>query len=91
MKKRIHCIFKGKVQGVGFRFTTQSLAYKYNVVGWVRNNPDGSVELVAEQEEEILEKFIEDIKSYFTGYIEEFFCRDIISSEELHGFKIRYY
>ncbi len=39
-------IFKGQVQGVGFRYTTNRLAKRYAIMGWVRNLPDGTVELV---------------------------------------------
>ncbi|KHF39852.1 acylphosphatase [Halalkalibacter okhensis] len=35
---------KGKVQGVGFRKYTKKIAKRYNVVGWVRNVADGTVE-----------------------------------------------
>jgi len=35
--------YTGRVQGVGFRATTRSIASGYTVTGWVRNEPDGSV------------------------------------------------
>jgi acylphosphatase len=38
-------LFEGTVQGVGFRLTTKRLAQNFEVVGWVRNLPDGRVEL----------------------------------------------
>ncbi|MHC4288506.1 MAG: acylphosphatase, partial [Planctomycetota bacterium] len=37
-------IFKGRVQGVGFRYTTQRAASRYELTGYVRNLPDGTVE-----------------------------------------------
>ena len=40
-------IVTGEVQGVGFRWYIQKLARDYEVVGWVANLPDGSVEVVA--------------------------------------------
>ena len=40
--------FSGHVQGVGFRYTTRSVASRFAVTGYVRNLPDGRVELVAE-------------------------------------------
>ena len=40
--------FGGRVQGVGFRYTTQNIALQYDVRGYVRNLPDGRVELVME-------------------------------------------
>jgi acylphosphatase len=49
-QKRIHVFISGKVQGVGFRaFVSREVnTFKLNVTGWVRNLPDGRVELVAE-------------------------------------------
>ena len=45
---RRHCYFSGRVQGVGFRYTSRNIAINYDVTGFVRNLPDGRVELVAE-------------------------------------------
>lgn len=45
MHFRTRVIYTGKVQGVGFRYTARTLATGYPVTGWVRNNPDGSVQL----------------------------------------------
>ena len=41
-------LYSGKVQGVGFRYTTKTVATGFEVTGSVRNLPDGRVELVAE-------------------------------------------
>lgn len=46
--KRAHIIVRGRVQGVFFRATTQEAAVLIGVRGWVRNSPDGAVEIVAE-------------------------------------------
>jgi len=47
----------GRVQGIGFRFFTQASAVHEGVYGWVRNVPDGRVEVEAEGEAEALERF----------------------------------
>lgn len=52
-------IVKGKVQGVGYRYNAQAAAHKYNLTGFVRNQPDGSVYIHAEGEEENINRFIE--------------------------------
>ena len=66
---RYHIIFKGMVQGVGFRFTAQRLARKFGILGWVRNNPDGTVELTAQGPQERLDLFLADLRDYFKDYI----------------------
>lgn len=58
---RFHVRFLGRVQGVGFRATTSSIARDFAVVGQVRNMPDGSVELIAEGEAQDLQNFVEAI------------------------------
>lgn len=62
MKKRVHVIVEGKVQGVFFRDFTRRQAYRFRVKGWVRNLMDGRVEIMAEGEEEDLKSFLEEVK-----------------------------
>jgi acylphosphatase len=40
-------LVRGRVQGVGFRWFVEREAHLLNIVGWVRNDPDGSVEVLA--------------------------------------------
>lgn len=58
MKKRIHIIVNGRVQRVFFRLSTKRKAKKLNLTGWVRNNPDKTVEIIAEGEEDNLKRLI---------------------------------
>ena len=51
--------YTGHVQGVGFRYTTHSIARSHNVAGYVRNLPDGRVELVAEGNRQELDAFLD--------------------------------
>ncbi|MFQ5896344.1 MAG: acylphosphatase [Nitrospinota bacterium] len=55
MKRRLHLLVHGMVQGVGYRFAVQRQAERLGLSGWVRNCPDGTVELAAEGEEETLQ------------------------------------
>ena len=66
-RKTIH--FFGNVQGVGFRYTTRSIAGGFNVTGYVRNLRNGSVELVTEGETEEIERFLETLRDRMSGYI----------------------
>lgn len=51
------------MQGVGFRFFTEAQAQALNLTGWVRNEPDGSVSLVAEGPEEALHTLVQALES----------------------------
>jgi len=62
-------IFKGTVQGVGFRYTTCRVAGGYDVVGAVRNCPDGSVECVVEGEAAEIDAFIAEVSEAMGRYI----------------------
>ena len=52
----------GRVQGVGFRFFAEAAARREGVRGWVRNTPDGAVEVLAEGDAEALERFERSIR-----------------------------
>ena len=54
--KRLHAVVHGDVQGVGFRYFVQRRAADLALSGWVRNNDDGTVELVAEGPRDRLEE-----------------------------------
>lgn len=67
-RRRRH-LFQGNVQGVGFRMTTRRLAQAYPLSGYVRNLPDGRVEVVSEGEDESIAAFLGAIRREFDGYI----------------------
>jgi acylphosphatase len=55
---RRHLYYSGRVQGVGFRFTAQRIASGFPVTGWVRNLPDGRVEMMVEGSSDEGEAFL---------------------------------
>jgi acylphosphatase len=61
MKVARKFIISGEVQGVGFRFFTQRAAARHQVLGYVRNLPDGRVESLAEGSEKAVEGFKHDL------------------------------
>lgn len=58
MKKRVHIIISGRVQGVFYRLSTKRHAKILNLTGWVKNIPDRTVEIIAEGEEVNLKQLI---------------------------------
>ena len=59
MKKRVIALVSGSVQGVFYRSETLQKAKELNLTGFVKNEPNGKVEIIAEGEKENLEKLIE--------------------------------
>jgi acylphosphatase len=57
-RKRAHIVVRGRVQGVFFRAETRERARSLGVGGWVRNDPDGSVEAVFEGPSERVELLV---------------------------------
>jgi acylphosphatase len=62
MDKRLEARVTGLVQGVSFRYYTQRQALSLGVKGWVRNEPNGDVRLVAEGTEQALQELLEFLK-----------------------------
>lgn len=57
-RSRVHILISGRVQGVFFRATVESIAKQFGLSGYVKNLPDGRVEIVAEGEKSALEHLI---------------------------------
>jgi acylphosphatase len=66
-RRQVH--YSGRVQGVGFRYTVKNIAMRFNVSGYVRNLPDGRVELVAEGPCEEIEQLIHAVDERMNEYI----------------------
>jgi acylphosphatase len=69
IRRRVY--FSGRVQGVGFRYTCRTIARGFQVGGYVRNLPDGRVELLAEGEPDELDEFVRAIQSEMNSYIKD--------------------
>jgi acylphosphatase len=67
--RRVH--YSGRVQGVGFRFTTHRLSRGFDVAGFVRNLPDGRVELVAEGGPAEVDAFLQAVWDAMAHYIRD--------------------
>ncbi len=88
LAKRI--IFIGRVQGVGFRFTARRAASRRQLTGFVRNVPDGTVEMLAQGRSEDVDDCIQDIKEYFAGYLTETRIEEIPPDPRYTDFKITF-
>lgn len=62
---RSHVFFAGSVQGVGFRYTAQRFARSFKINGWVKNLPDGRVEMMAEGSRERIDNLIFKLDQHF--------------------------
>ncbi|MBI5863143.1 MAG: acylphosphatase [Planctomycetes bacterium] len=87
--ERMHVIFTGCVQGVYFRATTAEIARILRVTGFVRNLPDGTVELEAQGPTEDLESLLAGLHDRYGTAIENVHRRPIpVLSADAH-FEIR--
>ena len=84
-----HLYFSGRVQGVGFRYQTFRTAQAYEVAGYVRNLPDGRVELEIEGESLEIDAFVGAIKKRMDGFIRK--TEETRGQREsvMRGFEIR--
>ena len=83
-------LFSGVVQGVGFRYTVERVARQFAVAGYVRNLPDGRVELVAEGTPAELQRFIAAVEEGMGGYIRDRQHTESPGTGEFHEFSIRF-
>jgi len=93
---RITVRYVGEVQGVGFRYTTNRIAERFAVAGYVMNLPDGRVELVVEADRKECDAFLASVNESLGGYITDI-KKDIgkasgefASPSAKDGFTIRY-
>jgi len=88
--KRIHVFYSGHVQGVGFRYTAEDIASGLGLGGWVKNLPDGRVEVISEGEEKKLQMFLDKIESILDRYIRDKSVNWEQATQEFDNFNIRF-
>lgn len=81
--------YHGRVQGVGFRYTTNSIARRFQVVGYVKNLADGSVELVVAGDASEVAAFLTDVSATFGDQIESVSTTETAAPEQYVRFEIR--
>jgi acylphosphatase len=90
MPVRYDMTFTGTVQGVGFRYTTVTVAQGYDVSGWVRNEPNGSVRCVVEGPKPELDRFVASVKQAMQGNINDVAIVQSNATGEFNGFTLRH-
>ena len=88
-RRTVH--FAGRVQGVGFRYTTESLAADFpEVRGYVRNLADGRVELVMEGADDQMDELVKAIQKRMDGLIHKTAAETSPATGEFKQFSIRH-
>ena len=82
--------FSGTVQGVGFRYTAVRAAGGYDVTGYVRNTPNGEVEIVVEGPADQIDAFLSDVQDRMGGYIRHATQELAEPTGQMDGFTIRF-
>ncbi|MFA6186555.1 MAG: acylphosphatase [Phycisphaerae bacterium] len=83
-----HIFFAGHVQGVGFRFTAQSVAKRYELTGFVRNNHDGKVEMLIQGRRQDIEDCLSDLQETFA--INDFESEQVEPDPSYIDFRIKF-
>ena len=89
-RKALHLLIDGRVQGVGFRYTVHNLAMPHNVRGFVRNLPDGRVELVIEGADGEMDELLDAIRQKMNGFIRDVKVDSGPATGEFSRFSIRH-
>lgn len=90
---RLHATFTGRCQGVGFRYTAQSIASQLKLSGWVRNHMDGSVEMEVQGSASTIRRFMQKLFAAYQRYRFAFTIANAEAVDPIPGeteFKVRY-
>lgn len=91
MEKAFRVKVKGYVQGVGFRYWAYRKAISLGIKGYVRNCPDGSVEILASGDRENLEFFLNLLeKGPSSAFVEGVEIEELSPFTSLDSFRIKY-
>jgi acylphosphatase len=88
-RQRREILYHGRVQGVGFRYTTRQIAQSFAVTGFVENLTDGQVRVVVEGEAAEIERFLARVAARFEGYVAGSNVRPAVATGEFNDFEIR--
>jgi len=88
--KRWHIYFSGRVQGVGFRYTSRQVAQRYEVSGWVKNLPNGTVEMIVEGTADQLKMYVADVTDSTHGHVTDKQTTKSDATGEFSGMEIRH-
>ena len=83
-------LFRGDVQGVGFRFTAVRIAQRFEVTGYVKNLAGGEVELVAEGDSREVATFVEAVHSAMAGHVSDDEMHDVPAAGRYDRFGVSY-
>ena len=82
--------FSGRVQGVGFRWTTKKMADAFEVTGYVKNMTDGTVEMMVEGDRSEAQRFLSSLRRHMADYIENCEVTELSDPKRHSHFTITY-
>ena len=89
MQRRVHIVVSGRVQGVGYRASACDKAKSLGITGWVRNLPEGTVEILAEGDEPSIAAFINWCRNGPRwARIDDVQVSDEVSKEDSSGYSV---
>ena len=88
MRVRKHVYYRGRVQGVGFRYTARCFARDVGLTGFVKNLSDGRVELVVEGRAATVDRYLADVAEAMGEHIGSVETLDETPTEEFTAFTV---
>jgi acylphosphatase len=86
--KLVH--YAGHVQGVGFRYTTCRIATRFDVVGYVKNLPDGRVEVLTQGDDQVVDEFLQAINRQMGHYVRNTTTSKVTPSDHYSSFDVAF-